>query len=244
MWTEEQISLMVVQPFIGRNGEVIGGEMLARFRPVSGRDFPIYKYLQAIRKEDLYGKFDYAVFEKCLRWQEVRGAEKLGLISCNFTRLTVCSQDFLENISAIMAKHKIDPRTIGIEITENEGNIDHRMLVENVKGLKKMGFLILLDDFGSGCANIEDLYSMPVDVLKLDKSLLDHADTERGRIIFEGICSMVSRMGIKVLCEGIERSEQEAISDKAGCVIRQGFYYYRPMLTSEYEELCDVRECR
>ncbi len=227
----------VIQPFIGRDGAVIGGELLSRFRPMEGRDIPIYKYLRAIRKEELFSKFDFAVFDKCLSWQESSGADNLGLISCNFTRYTLASPDFQERVREIMKVHSVVPGCIGIEITEDEGEIDRAMLIENVKALKEMGFLIFLDDFGSGSASIDDLYSIPVDVLKLDKSLLDHTDTESGIIIFIGMCATARRLGLNVLCEGIESAEQEAISDKAGCVIRQGFYYYRPMLISEYEEL-------
>ena len=104
---------------------------------------------------------------------------------------------------------------------------------------RKMGFLIFIDDFGSGNASIDDLYSIPIDVLKLDKSLLRHTDTENGKIIFEGICGIAKKLGFKVLCEGVENETHVAFSDKAGCDIRQGFYYYRPMLVSEYEELYD-----
>lgn len=72
---------MVIQPFIGRDGSIIGGELLSRFRPLDGRDISLHKYLRAIQKEDLFGKFDFAVFEKCLSWQESRGFEKMGIIS-------------------------------------------------------------------------------------------------------------------------------------------------------------------
>ena len=230
---------MVIQPFIGRDGSIIGGELLSRFRPLDGRDISLHKYLRAIQKEDLFGKFDFAVFEKCLSWQESRGFEKTGIISCNFTRFTVSLPGFTEKFRSITSKYNVNPSSIGIEITEDNGNINRERLIENICEIKKMGFLIFIDDFGSGNASIDDLYSIPIDVLKLDKSLLRHTDTENGKIIFEGICGIAKKLGFKVLCEGVENETHVAFSDKAGCDIRQGFYYYRPMLVSEYEELYD-----
>ena len=138
-----------------------------------------------------------------------------------------------------MSKYNVNPSSIGIEITEDDGNINRERLIENICEIKKMGFLIFIDDFGSGNTSIDDIYSMPVDVLKLDKSLLWHTDTEKGKIIFEGICDIAKKLGFKLLCEGIENEAHVSFADKAGCDIRQGFYCYRPMLVSEYEELYD-----
>ena len=229
---------MVIQPFIGKNNEIIGGEMLSRFRAINGRDIPVHKYLRAIRKESLCGRFDYAVFEKCLNWLEQRDTVKTSIISCNFTRFTVSSPDFPKNICAIMGKYSVNPGMIGIEITEDESDINRDALLENIRAIKQMGFHIFIDDFGSGAASLDDLYSMPVDVLKVDKSLLHHADTEKGRAIFDGVCDLAKRLNLTLLCEGIENEAQAAIVDQANCDIRQGYYYYHPMLVSEYEELC------
>ena len=228
---------MVIQPFTDKDGGTIGGELLSRFRLLDGRDVSLHKYLRVIRKEELFGKFDFAVFEKCLSWQESRGSEQIGIISCNFTRLTVSSHGFFEKFRSIMGRYNVNPSTIGIEITEDDGNIDRERLIENIRAIKQLGFLIFIDDFGSGCTSLDDIYSMPVDILKLDKALLHHTDTENGRIIFDGICAIAKDLGIKVLCEGIENENHVAYAGKAGCDIRQGYYYYHPMLVSEYEEL-------
>ena len=85
---------------------------------------------------------------------------------------------------------------------------------------------------------------MPIDVLKLDKSLLRHTGTEKGQKIFTGVCAIAKDLGIKVLCEGIENEVYAAFADKADCDILQGYYYYRPMPVSEYEELCDGKDRR
>ena len=235
---------MVLQPFIGRGGEIIGGELLSRFRPLKGREVSVHKYLRAIQKEELSAKFDFAVFEKCLSWQAYRGFEQTGIISCNFTRLTASAPDFLDNIRCTMDRYSVNPSFIGIEITENERGFNRERLIENISLLKQMGFLIFLDDFGSGYTSMDDLYTMPIDVLKLDKSLLRHTGTEKGRKIFTGVCAIAKDLGIKVLCEGIENEVHAAFADKADCDILQGYYYYRPMPVSEYEELCDGKDRR
>ena len=236
---ESKSFYMVVQPFVDKSGKIIGGELLTRFRPLGGRSVSLHKHLRAIRQEDLFGKFDFAVLEKCLAWQQSRGFERTGIITCNFTRLTASMPDFLENFCSIVKKYKANPSTIGLEITEDIGDIDRNRLLKNIRAVKEMDFLIFIDDYGSGCASLDDLFSIPIDFLKLDKSLLYHTNTENGRIIFDGICDITKKLGIKLLCEGIENEEQAALADKTGCEVRQGYYYYRPMLVSEYEELCN-----
>lgn len=232
---------MVIQPLISKDGGIIGGELLSRFRPTDGHNISLHKYLRAIQKEELFGKFDFAVFEKCLSWQESRGFKKTGIISCNFTRFTISSPTFLGKFREIISKHSVNPSTVAIEITEDNGNIDRKRLIENIYEIKQMGFLIFIDDFGSGCTSIDDLYSIPIDVLKLDKSLMRHTNTDNGKIIFEGICNLAKKLGFKVLCEGVETETDIVFADKADCDIRQGFYFYRPMLISEYEELYDSK---
>lgn len=227
---------MVVQPFWDRTGKMIGGEMLSRFRIKDNRDISVHKFLNAARGSALTGKFDYMVFEKCLAWIESMGSARLGFISCNFTRLTAASADFIQNLTSIAEKYDLAYEAVAIEITEDDDGGDREQLCRNVKALKAMGFSLLIDDFGAGTTSLEDLYCFPIDVLKIDKTILKRVDTERGAAIFDSIVHMAKELGLKVLCEGIETKEQHDFAILHGCDILQGFYYSKPMQISDYEE--------
>ena len=164
------------------------------------------------------------------------GSARLGFISCNFTRLTAASADFIQNLTSIAEKYDLAYEAVAIEITEDDDGGDREQLCRNVKALKAMGFSLLIDDFGAGTTSLEDLYCFPIDVLKIDKTILKRVDTERGAAIFDSIVHMAKELGLKVLCEGIETKEQHDFAILHGCDILQGFYYSKPMQISDYEE--------
>lgn len=227
---------MVVQPIVDNTGKMIGGEMLSRFRIKDNRDIAVQKFLQAARREALTGRFDYLVFEKCLAWIETMGPEKLGFITCNFTRLTAASPDFIQNITTIAEKYDFVYSSVAIEITEDDDGGNREQLCKNIETLKDLGFLLLIDDFGAGTTSIDDLYRFPVDIIKIDKTILGRADTEKGAAIFDSISHMAKTLNVKLLCEGIETKEQFEFAAAHGCDLLQGYYFSKPMQISDYEE--------
>lgn len=123
---------------------------------------------------------------------------------------------------------------IETEITETVENAGDS---EVIKKLKERGYMLLMDDFGSGYSSLNMLKSTPFDVLKIDKSFLDEfMESDRGRKIIEHTISMSQDIGLDIIAEGVETIEQAQFLSECGCDSAQGFYYSKPIPADEFDK--------
>jgi len=121
-----------------------------------------------------------------------------------------------------------------IEITESVLVESFTYIQTNINRLRDMGIKICLDDFGTGYSSINYLTRLPLDILKLDKSLLRDLNlNERSQIVFENLIRMAHGIGIQVVAEGIETKQQMELIRKLGCDYAQGYYIGRPVSADE-----------
>lgn len=228
---------MQLQPFVdARTGQMVGCEILTRLKHPSGGLVIPKQFLDIIAKNELFTEFDYCVFERSCAWLAGRSEKCMRgkVLSCNFSRCTVSQPDFVKKIQYIAEQYGIDYSMTAVEVTEEDVESDSGRMLANLHRLRELGFQVYFDDFGTGYTSLADIQTYPIDVLKLDISILKNAATEKGRVIFENIVSMAKGLGIKVLCEGVETAEQAQLVADSGCDVAQGFYYYTPL---------DVQDC-
>lgn len=104
--------------------------------------------------------------------------------------------------------------------------------------LKDRGFMIAIDDFGSGYSSLGQLQRLMADVLKLDRSFVQSDMLgDRERIVISNVIQLATQLGMAVICEGVENREQAAILMQLGCASAQGFYYAKPMPQEDFETL-------
>ena len=104
-----------------------------------------------------------------------------------------------------------------------------------IQELRAMGFSISMDDFGSGYSSMSLLQVLPMDVMKIDRSMLLAAEaSERARVILDHTIQLGRSLEMQVICEGIETPEQEAMLLEAGCCYGQGYLYARPMSLADF----------
>ncbi len=225
------------QPYVDvQSNQVVGFEILSRLQtPDGGMMIPAH-FWESVCRNDLCTEFDYHIFGRSCAWLAARSMETTGSwsVSCNFSRRTVSQDDFAQNIRRIADQYGIRYSQMAIEITEQELESDPQKILNNLEQLHELGFQIYLDDFGTGYTSFGDLQNYPIDVLKLDISILQNAETPKGRAIFENMVALAGRLGIRVLCEGVENERQVQLLKDTGCNIAQGYYYYMPL---------DVQEC-
>ena len=150
-------------------------------------------------------------------------------ISINLHPDTLARADVIEEIISI---HKGNP--VGFEVIER-GLLKSAATLENIKLLKANGFKILIDDFGTGVSSIENLCHIPVDTLKIDKSLADLILTDKGYIICKNIVTLCQDMGFDFVIEGVENEAQMRAVSKLGIPLVQGFYF-SPAITKAKAE--------
>ena len=229
---------LVVQPVIDlETGGIVGGEVLSRLNhPEQGIIFPD-KFLPAVEEAGLYPKFDHYIFRKAceLMGRMTEQGVMLQYLSCNFSRMTLSEKGAATRLAKIADDFGVPHDRMAVEITEREQETDTKQFCENLRQIKEAGFRIFVDDLGAGVTSVRDLWSYPVDVVKIDRSLLLAAEDDQGRTAYRGLRNLAVDLGCKVLCEGVETEEQHRMVLDAGCHYGQGFLFYRPM---EAEQFC------
>lgn len=112
---------------------------------------------------------------------------------------------------------------------------DQARAVDNMARCKQLGFSIALDDLGSGHAALPNLVDFPVDIVKLDKHVLDDAACPKGRTLLLGVIQLARQLGLSVLCEGVETRQQRELVTAGGCDYIQGFLYAAPLPLDQAE---------
>ena len=164
---------------------------------------------------------------------EIKIIKKLQEIDTNST----FSKVFYEVLSSLVKKYDIDPKMLRLEITESIMMTDIEMKLQIIDKLRKDGFIVEMDDFGSGYSSLNLLKDMPVDILKIDMVFLRKTrDADRARIILQQIINMAQKLIIPVITEGVETEEQVGFLTDMGCEMFQGYYFARPIPLDEFEK--------
>lgn len=229
------------QPVIdARTKEIRGAEVLARLNSETDGVISPKGFMEALGSVGISSKFDYYIFEKNCKWiaNSLETREKYEY-AVNFSRSTLAEPDFVAQITDILEKYGVKYSTVAIEVLEDKEitGVSKERIVSNLKMLKVLGIKTLLDDFGRGFTSFDDLQSLVFDTVKIDRSIIRNTDTEKGLLIFKNIVRTAREIGLKIICEGIETSEQESIAVSEGCDMLQGYYYYRPLNVTRLERL-------
>lgn len=231
---------MYLQPKYDINTEtVVGAEALVRWsHPLRGLRMP-GEFLPLFENNGFIKNLDEYMWECAAAYiAKMKREGKAVPISVNISRLHVNTTDLVEVLTSLVERYKIDPSYLELEITENIFMEDVSRLYVMMRDLKAAGFVIEMDDFGSGYSSLNMLRNAPIDVIKIDRFFLDEIiSTERGRIIVENTIVMSKKLGLKVVAEGVETREQVEFLRKAGCDVVQGYYYSKPVQVCEFEKL-------
>ncbi len=158
-------------------------------------------------------------------------------ISVNVSRTDIYNPDFIEIILGIIHKHNLEPEHIHLEITETAYTDNPEQIIEVVRQLKLIGFVIEMDDFGSGYSSLNMLNELPIDILKLDMGFVQGDMGTNSNNILSFIIGLAKWMDYAVVAEGIETEEQIQMLRNMDCNFVQGYYYAKPMPEEEFFEL-------
>lgn len=222
--------------------QIVGAEALVRWDHPVHSILPPRDFLGHFEENGLIVNVDFYILEEVCRWLSKRLAEGKPVvpISCNFSRLHLRDTGFAKNVEGVVNRYHIPHQYLEVEITENFAIENMDLAVSQLKQLNRMGFRIAIDDFGSAYSSMELLNHLPMDVVKLDKTFLDKSnDSDRERIVLEGVVGIFNRLSLEVVCEGVETEEHEKLLREAGCHIGQGYRYAKPMPIGEFEKMLD-----
>ena len=145
--------------------------------------------------------------------------------------------DLIVFLASTISKHQVDPSLIEIEITETAALSDITLINEKIASIHDLGMKVSMDDFGTGSSTFSNLKHVDIDVLKIDRSFLCDIETNfKSKEMVHGIIELAKRIGISVVCEGVEVQEQVEILKKMKCDFIQGYVYSKPLPRPQFEE--------
>lgn len=242
---EEQFEVYLQPKYDIKSNTFGGAEALIRWRhPEWGMQSP-GEFIPLFEKNGFITKLDQFVWEKACevlhKW-DVQGIH-FASISVNVSRADIYNADLAETLIKLVRRYDLSPERLHLEITESAYTEDPKQIIDVVEKLRELGFIIEMDDFGSGYSSLNMLGQMPIDILKLDMKFIR---SETAKLANQGILrfimSLARWMHLRVVAEGVETKEQLERLKEIGCDYVQGYYFARPMPWREFEEL--IRNAR
>ena len=137
-------------------------------------------------------------------------------------------------------KYDVEPEYVHLELTESAYSDNTREIIDTVDELRRLGFLIEMDDFGSGYSSLNMFSQMNIDYLKLDmKFIQNELSSPAGATIISFIIDLAHKLDLKVVAEGVESYEHVKKLRNMNCDYGQGYFYSRPLKVSDYESLIE-----
>lgn len=238
--------IIYVQPqYNHREGKIVGAEALVRWNNPEYGLIPPNKFIPIFEENGFITNLDRFVWEeacKVIRKSLDDGIdENKAAISVNISRVDFYNLDLTETFVELIEKYQLPPETLRLEITESAYVKGNDIVLETVKELQSSGFIVEMDDFGSGYSSLNVLKNIPVNVLKLDmKFLANNQKNEREGNILHSITRMARWLDLNIIAEGVEEKEQADYLNTIGCEVIQGYYYSKPLPVEQYETL--IRE--
>lgn len=223
------------QPIYDASGQrPCAAEALLRMLDERGRVISPGVFIPAAEENGSIIQVTWMVLGKvCAFLHEHRG-EHLPPISINFSAQQFAEHDMCAVIKRYLDHFQIDPSQIKIEITERVFTEINDLLLKNIEGLQEMGVGLYLDDFGTGYSNLASVLNYPIEVVKVDKSLLTESPDEKANDLLQALVSGLKHLDVEVLIEGVETSEQSHRMQDIGVDRMQGFYYAKPMKEKDF----------
>ena len=227
-----------LQPIVDKTGCIVGAEALVRWNhPVDGllnpgSFIPVFERNGMVSEVDKY-MWRYAA-EILARWE----AQNRDLfISVNISPKDFYFMDVAEEIKSIAKEFCIDPSRLRVEITESAMMEDIENRVKVLNDLQNNGFMVEMDDFGSGYSSLNMLKDMPVEVIKLDMVFLRESENaNKAKKILNHIVKLSDDLGVISLTEGVETHDQYDMLVDMGCKLFQGYYFAKPMPEEEFDK--------
>lgn len=219
--------------------EMVGAEALIRWKKKDGTMVMPGQFIPIAEQNGLIHKLDRYIFREVCRQQKewLDEGKKIVPISVNLSQNNLYNLDLINEYKDVITKVGLPPQYVQLELTESVFFENQQLLKQIIDRLHQFGFRILMDDFGTGYSSLLMLKSVPIDVLKLDKSFVDDFDDSRGEKIIKSVIRLAQALEIEVTAEGVETQEQYHFLKNLGCDMVQGFYFAKPMSAEAFKSL-------
>lgn len=237
-----------IQPKVdAKTLKICGGEALLRWFDEDGTMIPLSLFLPVLNENSYIRYVDQMVFELvCKMIQEsIQKGMKMVPISFNLSKASFEDEPFMQEYMKVFQQFDIPKEYIEFELLESISMDNSDKLIKVVDTIHKAGFRCALDDFGSGYSSMSVLARVPIDIIKLDRSLFQNPYRDIDNfLIVDGLLDILHHYPVQIVAEGVEDETVAEHMRQHGCDMIQGFYYYRPMPMDEFQRLiAEQGEC-
>ncbi|WP_085809516.1 bifunctional diguanylate cyclase/phosphodiesterase [Sphingomonas sp. TZW2008] len=236
---------ILFQPQVSlREGHVLGVEALARWEhPVHGVLGAATLFAAADRAglaTALSEHIQALALRRAATWRGAMGALRVAV---NVTAADLARGDFPSYFLDLVTRSGIAPSRVTAEVTESGLVDDLPIAAARLDALRGAGLRVAIDDFGTGYSSLAYLKALPLDYLKIDRSLTqDIAGAPRGRIVVRGIIAIAAGLGLRTIAEGVESEEERRLLADEGCDLYQGFLCAGPLDERELARLIEMKD--
>lgn len=235
---EQSFSVFYQPKYDVADGSIKGAEALVRWEHSELGFLSPIEFIPLFEKNGFITKLDEYVLERACRdiayWREQ--GYRLVPISVNLSRRDFESDDLVDVICQITEKYHVPKELIHLELTESAFTDNMQRVSSMISELRQRGFAIELDDFGSGYSSLTTLNELELDVLKIDRSILNKSTADSDNRVLE-FCVQIARMlNLEIVVEGVETKEQVELLDSMGVDLAQGYYFAKPLPVNEFEQ--------
>jgi len=225
-------------------GAITGAEALLRWQRFDNRLVSPTEFMSIAEDCGLIlqlGK--WVLREACRQTQAwLQAGLELGQIAVNVSAREFLDKAFLADVRTILSETGLEPHHLEIELTESGLMHDTQQTTATLYALKDLGVRIAIDNFGTGYSSLSNLWSFPIDTLKIDQSFVQDIDGDAGKAIVSAIIAMGMNLKQRVVAEGIETRQQLAFLQSQRCAEGQGYYFGRPVAAEEFATLLLVTD--
>lgn len=234
---------MYLQPQTDKDGNMLGAEALIRWNhPNMGLIMP-GAFIECFEDAGLIYRLDNYIWEEAAK--QLKTWKDSGYnyyISVNISAKDFYHIDVYQTFKNLVSEYGIDTDKLHIEITETALSEDKQEAHKTIERLHDEGFIIEIDDFGSGYSSFNFLKDVCADVIKIDRVFLKKSShEERGEQILRSIISLSHDIGMDVITEGVENVDQLSMLAKMNCDWFQGYYFSKPVTVGDFEEKYGIK---
>jgi diguanylate cyclase (GGDEF)-like protein len=234
--------MLFYQPLVSEANHIMGMEALLRWHhPEMGLILPA-DFIRITEETGIIVPMGKWVLETACaqtkRWHEMGFSDLF--VAVNLSARQLQEPDFEEMVLRILKQSGLPPKYLQLEVTESSMIQNPDVCITKMKTLRTQGISFSIDDFGTGYSSLSYLKRFPIDTLKIDRSFISDAMTNKGdQEIIKTIIAMARNLNIHAVAEGVETQEQKNLLSNYGCNHMQGFLFAHPLPVDQFKDLLD-----
>ena len=230
-----------------RSGSLVGVEALVRWQHPQRGLIPPGRFIPLAEESGLIVPLtDWVLHAACTslrRWSDL-GLRELPL-SVNLPASSLTDARLLDQLEGLLQQYRLNPSSLMLELTETMLMRDVAAAIDVLGRLRARGFGLSIDDFGTGYSSLSYLKRLPMNELKIDRAFItDVARGGRDSAIAAAVITLGSELGLQVVAEGVETTEQSAFLLGWGCALQQGYLFSRPVPRAAFEQMLEAGTTR